>query len=88
MFQTQLLACIKWLGEYQVIACIPLTGSVSIEELAQLADVPEIMLSRVVRMIATSGFLCEPQPGFVAHTPLSASFSTDLSFFDAAVSYI
>jgi hypothetical protein len=57
------------------------------EELAELADVPEIMLSRVVRMIATSGFLCEPQPGFVAHTPLSASFSTDLSFFDAAVSY-
>jgi predicted transcriptional regulator len=83
--KTQVLACIKWLGETQVIACIPLSGSVSIQELADLADVPELILSRTVRMIATAGFLQEPEPGFVAHTALSASFSTELSYFDAAM---
>lgn len=36
-------------------------------------------------MTATAGFLHEPEPGLVAHTPLSASFSTELSYFDAAM---
>ncbi len=83
--QNQILACLKWLGEFQVVACVPFTGSISIEELADLADVPETILSRVVRMTATAGFLQEPQPGHIAHTPLSAQFTTELSHFDAAM---
>ncbi|KAL6702828.1 hypothetical protein ACN47E_000914 [Coniothyrium glycines] len=83
--QNQLLACLKWLGEHQVIAYIPLKDSMSLEELAHLADVPEPTLSRVVRMTATAGFLQEPQLGHVAHTTLSSSFTTDFSYFDAAM---
>ncbi|KAK5680874.1 hypothetical protein LTS10_006632 [Elasticomyces elasticus] len=41
--QTHLLACVKWLGESQVISCVPLGGSVAFEELATLASVPEMM---------------------------------------------
>ena len=50
-----------------------------------MANVPDLILSRVVRMTATAGFLREVQPGFVAHTDLSAAFSTNLSYFDAAM---
>ena len=64
---------------------MPLSGSISIEGLADLADVPEPILSRVVRMTATAGFFLEPLAGFVAHTPLSASFMTELSYFDAVM---
>lgn len=80
-----MLACLKWLGEYQIIAYVPLNDSISLEELADLADVPEHTLSRVIRMTATAGFLQEPQLGHVAHTPLSSSFTTELVYFDAAM---
>ncbi|KAK4890113.1 hypothetical protein LTR49_028748, partial [Elasticomyces elasticus] len=40
--QTHVLACVKWLGESQVISCVPLSGSVAFEELATLASVPEL----------------------------------------------
>ncbi|EMD93908.1 hypothetical protein COCC4DRAFT_31081 [Bipolaris maydis ATCC 48331] len=83
--QNQLLACLKWMGEYQIIAYIPLDDTISLEELANLADVPERTLSRVVRMTATAGFLYEPKHGHVAHTSLSLSFTTELSYFDAAM---
>lgn len=81
----QLLACLQWLGEFQVLACIPLGGSVAAREVADLADVPEILLVRIVRLMATAGFLGEPQPGHIAHTALSASFVTDLGYLDAAM---
>lgn len=55
------------------------------KDIAELADVPEMTLSRVVRMIATAGFLAEPQPGRIAHTTLSAPFVTKLSYLDAAM---
>ncbi|KAF2024546.1 toxin biosynthesis regulatory protein AflJ [Setomelanomma holmii] len=83
--QNQLLACLKWLGEYQITAYVPLNDSISLEELAELADVSEPTLSRVVRMTATAGFLQEPQLGHVAHTPLSSSFTNELMYFDAAM---
>jgi hypothetical protein len=34
-------------------------------------------------MTATAGFLSEPQPGYIAHTTLSAPFATNLSYLDA-----
>ena len=35
--------------------------------------------------MATAGFLREPQPGHIAHTDLSASFVTKLSYLDASM---
>jgi hypothetical protein len=83
--QNQLLACLQWLGEFQVLACIPLSGSVPAKDVADLAGVPETQLCRIVRMTATAGFLNEPQPGHIAHTALSAPFVTKLSYLDAAM---
>ncbi|KAL4887519.1 hypothetical protein BJY04DRAFT_212555 [Aspergillus karnatakaensis] len=83
--QNQLLASLQWLGEFQVLACIPLTGSVPIKDVADLAGVPESHLSRVIRMTATAGFLHEPQPGHVAHNALSGPFVTKPSYLDAAM---
>ena len=75
----------QWLGEFQVLVCIPLSGSVSSSDVAELTGVPETQLCRVVRMTATAGFLCEPKPRHLAHTALSASFITKPSFLDAAM---
>ena len=83
--QIQLLACLKWFGEFQVLACIPLSGSILAKDVADLAGVPETHLWRVVRMTATAGFLQESPPGHIAHTALSAPFVTNLSFLDATM---
>ncbi|KAL4750283.1 hypothetical protein BDW72DRAFT_204039 [Aspergillus terricola var. indicus] len=83
--QNQLLACLQWLGEFQVLACIPLTGTVPIKDVADLAGVPETQLSRIIRMTATAGFLHEPDPGHVAHSVLSAPFVTKPSYLDAVM---
>jgi hypothetical protein len=68
-----------------VLACIPLGSSVRIQDVADLASVPESQLCRVLRMMTMVGFLHEPQPGHVAHTALSASFVTRPSHLDAAM---
>ncbi|KAL4975326.1 histidine phosphatase superfamily [Aspergillus desertorum] len=83
--QNQLLACLQWLGEFQILACIPLSGTVPIKDVADLAGVPENQLSRIVRMTATAGFLHEPDPGHVAHSALSAPFVTKPSYLDAVM---
>ncbi|KAI1734857.1 hypothetical protein F4680DRAFT_453588 [Xylaria scruposa] len=83
--QNQLLACLRWLIEYQVLACIPLQGSVPISEVAALTDAPEKRLAQIVQMTATSGFLCEPKPGQLAHTALSVPFVSDLNLLDASL---
>ncbi|KFY27884.1 hypothetical protein V491_00709 [Pseudogymnoascus sp. VKM F-3775] len=81
--QNQLLACLQWLGEFQVLACIPLSGSIPAKDVADVVGVPEMQLCRIVRMTATAGFLYEPQSGHIAHTALSAPFVTKLSYLDA-----
>ena len=68
-----------------MLACIPLSGSVSLKDVSDLAGVPEAHLGRVVRMMATAGFLCEPEPGHVAHSALSAPFVAQPSYLDAAM---
>lgn len=75
----------QWFGDFQVLACIPLSGSVPFRDVSELAGVPESQLSRIVRMTATAGFLHEPQPGYVAHTALSAQFVVKPSYLDAAM---
>ncbi|KAI0841391.1 hypothetical protein F5Y06DRAFT_285499 [Hypoxylon sp. FL0890] len=83
--QSQLLACLRWLGDFQVLACIPLNDNAPIKDVADLTGVSESQLARIVRMTATAGFLREPRPGFIAHTALSARFVTQYSFLDAAM---
>ncbi|KKA18013.1 Uncharacterized protein T310_8038 [Rasamsonia emersonii CBS 393.64] len=83
--QTQLLACVQWLGEFQVPACVPLDGSALMKDVSDLIGVPETQLCRIIRMATTAGFLQEPQPGYIAHSALSASFVTKPSYLDAAM---
>ena len=56
-----------------------------IKDVAELADVPEADLVRVIRLMAMAGFLREPRPGFVAQTALSASFVRSPAQLDAAM---
>jgi hypothetical protein len=80
----QYTACLRWLLEYQVLACIPTAGNVSIKDVAHLAAVPESDLLSITRMMSTAGFLREPQPGHVAHTPISAQFVGSKTVRDAS----
>ena len=66
-----------------MLACIPVSDKVAFTNVATLASIPVTELCRVVRMTATAGILCEPEPGFVAHSPLSAHFVTKPSLLDA-----
>ncbi|KIW05309.1 uncharacterized protein PV09_03834 [Verruconis gallopava] len=81
----QLIACLHWLADFLVLACIPSNETVPIKDVAQLLAVPESQLVRVIRMTATVGFLQEPQPGHVAHTALSRFFLSRNSNRDAAI---
>ncbi|KAI1421562.1 hypothetical protein F5Y12DRAFT_800873 [Xylaria sp. FL1777] len=83
--KAQILACLRWLGDFQVLPCIPLGESASIEDIADLTGVSGAQLSRIVRTTAMAGFLHEPSPGLIAHTPLSARFVTQYWFLDAAM---
>jgi len=78
---------LNWLGEFQLLAYLPIgvDDGLPIKDIAELADVPEPQLCRIVRLMAMSGFLREPQPGFVAHTALSASFVRRPARLDAAM---
>ncbi|MDI1492733.1 MAG: hypothetical protein OHK93_004515 [Ramalina farinacea] len=83
--QVEILACLRWLGEFQVLACIPVLERVPIKDVADLSGVPEGQLLRVIHLTATAGFLHEPQPGQVTHSALSAPFVTNPSYLDAAM---
>ncbi|KAK4679809.1 hypothetical protein QC764_207350 [Podospora pseudoanserina] len=82
---TQLVACLQWLCEFQVLACIPLDDAVPFKDVADICGVPEGQLFRVSRLMITSGFLQEPQQGHVAHSPLSAQFVTEPALLDAVM---
>ncbi|KAH6658476.1 hypothetical protein BKA67DRAFT_689606 [Truncatella angustata] len=83
--QAQVLACLQWLGHFQILACVPLHGSVRVQDIADLTGVSELQLHRVLRMMAMVGFLREPNSGEMAHTELSASFVSRPSHLDAAM---
>ena len=80
-----MLACLKWLNDFQVLACIPMNDKISVSNVSDLLGVPALELCRVVRMTATAGILCEPEPGSVAHTPMSIYFVTRPSLLDTTV---
>ena len=67
-----------------MLAHVPLTGGIEYAQLASLASVPESQLKRVSRMAILNGFLSEPQPGLVAHNPISAALAKDPSYMNWA----
>ncbi|KAK7993181.1 AAA family ATPase [Apiospora arundinis] len=84
--RVELLACLRWLSEFQILACIPLQSSVPIKDVATLAGIQDHdHLARVIRFVATHEFLqvTEPQASVVSHTPLSAQFIANPSYVDA-----
>ena len=83
--QTQVLAGLQWLCEFQVLACVPLDDTVAFRDVADICGVPEDQLCRVTRLMATAGFLREPRAGHVGHSPLSAQFVTEPALLDAAM---
>ncbi|GAM42428.1 hypothetical protein TCE0_044r16400 [Talaromyces pinophilus] len=83
--QVEVLSCLYWLAEFQILACIPPDQDISIKDLAELTEVPREQLYRIICMTATSGFLRVIPPEMVAHTPLSAQFMASQSLLDAVV---
>ncbi|KAG6016308.1 hypothetical protein E4U43_003917 [Claviceps pusilla] len=83
--QCEMLGSLQWLGEFQILACIPLSQEVPIKDVANLSNVPEKQLAQIIRLTAKCGFLGEPKRGYVAHTPLSACFVAHPSHLDAAM---
>ncbi|KAK5633968.1 hypothetical protein RRF57_009682 [Xylaria bambusicola] len=83
--KNQVLACLRWLGDFQVLAFIPLEDSVAVRDVADLSGTPETHLTRVIHMMSTVGFLHQPGPGYVAHTTLSIPFVTNPSLLDASL---
>lgn len=55
----------------------PLGDSISYEELATAANVPESQLRSIARMAMTSNVLCETADKRIAHTAASAMFVND-----------
>lgn len=56
-----------------------------VKDVASISDVPESQLRRVTRLMATAGFLEQPTPDKIAHSPLSARFVTEPALLDAAM---
>ncbi|KAG6007658.1 hypothetical protein E4U21_005739 [Claviceps maximensis] len=83
--QCEMLGSLQWLGEFQILACIPLSQEVPIKDVADLSNVPEKQLTQIIRLTSRCGFLGEPKRGYVAHTPLSACFVARPSHLDAAM---
>ena len=83
--QGQVLACVQWLCDVQVLACIPRDTKVLYTDVVEILNIPEgsALLRSTVRMTATVSFLHEPSPGYIAHTPLSAAFVDDPTLVDA-----
>lgn len=80
-----MLGCLQWLNDFQVIACVPVGQKVPFQDVSDLAGVPLAQLTRVVRLVATVGFLCEPEPGYMAHSNLSTQFVQKPSLFDTVM---
>lgn len=81
--QAQLLASLKSLSTLHVFASIPLERVAVVQDVADVLGLPYDHLLRLIRFVATSGFLREPEPGFVEHTALSAQFVKKPFLLDA-----
>ncbi|KAF3399425.1 O-methyltransferase bik3 [Talaromyces pinophilus] len=80
----QVLSCFQWLIRFNILPIIPLTGSISYGEIAEIAKVSEDQLRRVIRMVITSNLLAEPSPNQVAHNAVSSTFVKQPGFMSWA----
>ncbi|KAH9866832.1 hypothetical protein IAQ61_007421 [Plenodomus lingam] len=80
--QVQVVACLRWLCEFNILPCIPKHQSVSYEDLSQLALVPEGHLRRICRMLIAAEFLEEVASTHVGHTALSYAFVNNFALSD------
>ncbi|KAF8850350.1 S-adenosyl-L-methionine-dependent methyltransferase [Acephala macrosclerotiorum] len=64
--------------EFKVYEAVPLTGSISYQDLAEKVDVPMLNLRRLIRHAMTNRIFHEPQKGFVAHTRMSRLLLEDV----------
>ncbi|KAJ9606818.1 hypothetical protein H2200_008828 [Cladophialophora chaetospira] len=85
MIEFQKLSCLRWIVHLNIPVHVSLDTPISYAVVAQAAKVPEQQLRQVARMAATSGFLSQPSPNMLAHTPLSARFVTNPLYREAAL---
>jgi hypothetical protein len=57
--------------EFKLAEAVPLSGSISYQELADKVNVPMLNLRRLIRHAMTNHIFHEPEKGFVAHTRTS-----------------
>src|SRR5438128_2368588 len=83
--QFQNFSCIHWLCHFRIISFVPLQGSVPYSEVAIIAGVAESQLRSIARMAMISNFMCEPVPGELGHSAISALLVTNPSLLDYAI---
>ncbi|KAI1106322.1 S-adenosyl-L-methionine-dependent methyltransferase [Jackrogersella minutella] len=66
--------------EFNIPALVPLEGTITLAELALQTGLSEDKLTRFVRFAITNFIFCEPSPGVIAHTSLSATLARDPTF--------
>jgi hypothetical protein len=64
--------------EFKVAEAVPLSGSISYQDLADKVNVPMLNLRRLIRHAMTNHIFHEPEKGFVAHTRTSRLLLEDL----------
>jgi hypothetical protein len=57
--------------EFKIAEAVPLSGSISYQDLADKVNVPMLNLRRLIRHAMTNHIFHEPEKGFVAHTRTS-----------------
>ncbi|KAI1172923.1 S-adenosyl-L-methionine-dependent methyltransferase [Nemania sp. FL0916] len=65
---------------FDIPKLVPLHGSIALGKLAVLSGLHEDKLARIIRYATTNFIFCEPSPGHVAHTALSAALTRDQGF--------
>lgn len=68
------LGIVRTLAERGVFGAIPHGGDISVEELAEKADVELVLLKRFIKFLILAKVLSSPAPGRVAHTTKSEIF--------------
>ncbi|KAI0535311.1 S-adenosyl-L-methionine-dependent methyltransferase [Xylaria digitata] len=66
--------------EFNIPELVPLEGAISLSSLAEKVGLLEDKLARIVRYAITNFVFSEPEPNYIAHTPLSAALMRDPQF--------
>ncbi|KAJ4422984.1 hypothetical protein N0V82_002378 [Gnomoniopsis sp. IMI 355080] len=78
--QYQIITAIHWLCHFEVLSALPMHGVVKYTHVSSICNVPVRQLESMARMAMASNFLCEPEPGRVAHSALSRYFAVNHAF--------